>query len=171
VTLPKLLKRPLFFVGGLLILSVLMGVLALRNYLNTDRYLHGVLRDMAKRGKGLTAEQCVDAVLRWRKECRGSRVLCDNFSGRVMRTCLEARDRRAFCERLPADSTTTHFGYQDCKDRGVTRQTKRACASAFRMIDVHCRRLRRAKLATRRTRPAGAEDRNQDRDRRRIDTR
>ncbi|MFH2008038.1 MAG: hypothetical protein ABI333_15760 [bacterium] len=122
-----------------------MSAFAFRSYLRADHYLAGVLRTMERRGKTLSAEGCVDAVIYWRKECRGARVLCDNFSSRVMATCLKARDRRVYCRTLPRYTASTRFGYRDCRKRSVTRQTKRACAAAFRMIDFHCRQLRRAK--------------------------
>lgn len=124
-------------------LSAIMGVMAFANFQSTDRYLRAVERGMRQQGKKLTVDGCVDAVVTWRKGCQGARVLCDSFAPRVMRACLEARDRRAYCAKLPPLTEGPRFGWRDCQRRGVTRKTKKACAAAFRMVHIHCRGGRR----------------------------
>lgn len=124
-------------------ISAILGVMAYANFKATNRYLRSVERGMRERGKTLTVDGCVDAVINWRKECRGSKILCNSYAPRVMRACLEARDRRAYCAKLPPITDGPRFGWRDCEKRGVTRKTKKACAAAFRMLHIHCRGGRR----------------------------
>ena len=128
-------------VGLIVLASVSLGVFALHNYNQTDAYLKRVLREMRETGAETTAEGCIDRIMRWRASCRLSNVLCDNFSPRAMQACLAAKDRTGYCRSLPQDRGTTRFGYRDCKRRKMTRKTRKACASAYRMLDQYCRGL------------------------------
>jgi hypothetical protein len=130
-------------VGLILVTSVSLAGLALHNYHRSDAYLERVASQIRRAGARTTAEGCVERILDWRTTCPLSNVLCDNFAPRAMRVCLQARDRSGYCRSLPRRRGTTRFGYHDCQQRGMTRETRKACASAYRMLDQHCRRLRR----------------------------
>ena len=130
-------------VGGLLVLSLGFGLLGWRNFHRASDHLEAVKARLARQGRGLDAQGCIGAVLAWRKRCAVTKSLCDAFAPRVMRSCLAARDRSAYCRTLTKLPGTTHFGYRDCQRRGVTRKTKKACAAAFRMLHIHCRGGRR----------------------------
>jgi hypothetical protein len=128
-------------VGLVLVASVALAALTLHNYHRSEAYLERVASQMRRAGARTTAEGCVERILAWRERCPLSGVLCDNFAPRAMRMCLEAGDRRGYCRSLPPRRGTSRFGYQDCQDKGVTSETRKACASAYRMLDQHCRRL------------------------------
>jgi len=92
-----------------------LGYLAFRRYLATDRYLEDVRRDLAQRGRSLTVPGCIDAVISWRGTCPTARVLCDSFAARAMGECLGAQDRRAACSALPRNLITTHYAFKECQ--------------------------------------------------------
>ena len=123
-------------------MSVGMGVFASRRYARSQETLRTEYRRMLRRGKVLSAEQCVDEVLVFRRNCGTLKSLCDAFAPRLMEACLKGRDRRRYCASLPADTVRTRFGYLRCKRRGVDRRTRKACYGAYRLIAATCRRYR-----------------------------
>jgi hypothetical protein len=135
-------QSALVFVAVLLLFSVGMGLVASRRYARSQNYLRSEYRRMLRRGKALSAEQCVDEVLGFRRNCRTLKSLCDAFAPRLMAACFSGGDRSRYCASLPADTVRTRFSYLRCKRRGVDRRTRKACYGAYRLIAATCRRYR-----------------------------
>lgn len=127
-------------VAVLFALSTVIGVLAYWRFIVSDRFLREDLEKMARVGRSLSVEQCVDATVAWAGTCRAMKSLCDATGPQLMRTCLAARDRSDYCNHLGDRAKETHFGFKECKARKVTRKTKKACAAAYRAIASHCQR-------------------------------
>jgi hypothetical protein len=128
-------------VGVLLVLATAIGVLAYWRFTVSEGYLRLDLDQVYADGSRLSVEQCVDETLRWGGHCKAMKSLCDASAPRIMHACLMARDRRATCEELGDSIRDTHFGFKECKARGVTRKNKKTCASAYRAIAGHCTHL------------------------------
>ena len=123
-------------------LSILLGALAWRRYHGAAEHIAATLRTMRKAGSSLSAEQCVDRVVTWSRNCLAMQPICESSAPRMMRACLRSADRRAYCATVQRRSADTRFGYHECRRRGATRGLpKKACASAYRAIDLTCRAL------------------------------
>ncbi|MCZ7587010.1 MAG: hypothetical protein M5R36_28715 [Deltaproteobacteria bacterium] len=75
----------------------------------------------------------------WRRTCSAMSTECDASVDRLVRACLGAKDRRAYCRDLGDRSSSTHFGYQECVPYEKDRPLKKACALGFRVIDRFCK--------------------------------
>lgn len=135
-------NRAWLVVSVLFALSVVIGVVAYWRFIASDRYLRADLKRLAAQGKQLTVEGCVDATLAWGRSCKAMKSLCDATAPEMMGKCLAARDRSSYCRRLGTTGHDTHFGFKECKARGVDRKSKKTCATAYRAIATHCDRLR-----------------------------
>ena len=137
--------------GGMLIfillsLSIVIGVVAFWRFTRSDRYLRRAFVAMQSRGHDLTAEQCIDEVLRWSGTCEAMKSLCDASIPRMMQACLVARDRKALCQELGQKVMATQFGFVECKARQLNPQRKTTCALAYREIAEYCLQLERTRL-------------------------
>lgn len=129
--------------GAVWTLSAILGVLAYRNYIHWDRYLHQSLDSMQVRGKELTFEQCVDEILEWVPKCVAMKKLCETSVPRVMDFCLAGRNRATECKQLGLSSTDAHFGFKECQAKQLGRSQNKNCGNAYRTMDSHCRRISR----------------------------
>lgn len=125
-------------VGILFALSVAVGILAYSRFITSDRRLRADLGRLAAEGRKLSVEGCVDATIRWSTRCAAMKSLCDATTPQMMARCLGARDRTEYCRSLGDAGRDTHFGFKECKARGVNRKTKKTCAIAYRAIRSHC---------------------------------
>lgn len=119
-------------------LSVAIGLVAYWRFIVSDKYLRADLHRLGEQGKKLDVEGCVDATLEWARHCKAMKSLCDATTPEMMGKCLAARDRSAYCKKLGDTGKDTHYGYKECKARGVTRKTKKTCSIAYRAIVTHC---------------------------------
>ena len=127
--------------GGIVVLSTVLGVMAYRRYRSSEDYIQASLEPFRQAGRRLDPEGCIDRVLSWHKDCAAMAGLCQAAVARLMGLCLRAQDRGAYCRSLGRSTTDTRFGYQECKRRGVKRHRKKACAGLYRTIDAHCHAL------------------------------
>lgn len=130
------------------VLSSALGVMAFRRYRSSERYIDRSMGELEGKAKALDVEGCVDWILDWHKRCEAMAGLCQAAVTRLMGICLRAQDRRAYCQGLHRSTTSTDFGYAECKARGVKRHRKKACAGLYRVIDSHCHLLEKKKSAT-----------------------
>jgi hypothetical protein len=104
------------------------------------------LLGVATKGKNATVEQCIDVTMHWYQSCEAMKSLCESSVPRVMQECLVAQDRSGDCKELGLTTMNTHFGFQECEARKVTRFTRKACANAYRAIDHRCADLAKVAL-------------------------
>lgn len=120
-------------------LSTMLGALAFWRYRVSEAALRADLASFARRGAGLSVEQCVDAVIAWNSNCRAIIGLCDASVSRMTNACLKAADRQVYCRQLaPGETADTRFGKVPCARRQVKGRAKKACAAAYRMIAARC---------------------------------
>jgi hypothetical protein len=139
---PRRKSRHVPVVVGLMVFATAVGVLAYWRFIVSDRYLRHDIAAMALAGRSLTVEQCVDRTVSWASSCRAMKSLCVATGPHLMRTCLAARERDAYCAKLGTRGEDTHFGFKECEARGVDRKNKKTCAAAYRAIVTHCARER-----------------------------
>lgn len=151
--------------GGLLIVTLSVGVLAYWRYANSERWVAEGVAKMDRIGAELEAEGCIDEVVSWYGECdehRANAAVCLQGVSILMYHCLSARDRQDTCEvyldpdsavhqptesmrerARNADAAGEHgrWVYARCEERGESCINKRecACAEAYRAIDSFCR--------------------------------
>ncbi len=130
-------------VGLLLFVSLVIGVLAYRRFVASDRFLAQQLREIGERGHALSAEQCVDEVLARRDRCEAMKSMCNSTVPDMMDRCLGAKDRAAACQDWGAVVMSTRFGFDACAGRRLSRDARAACATSYRVIATHCERLGR----------------------------
>lgn len=133
--------------GVVFTLSTLLGLFMFRQYSAVLTYVKATLDDPdappAWVDEPHSVEDCVDAALQWASECNGIKTLCDIYVERVVRECLDSRERDAYCIDIADVSETTEFGVTECRNRGVRRDVdKEACANAYRTIDTWCEDVR-----------------------------
>lgn len=135
----KTSNRSLFLVlGGVFLVATVAGLRGFRLLERSQGLVDQVLADAAAKGKGLDVEGCVDFAMAWYGGCEAMKSLCDASVGRVVAKCLGAQDRTVACAGLGDRTKDTHFGFHECKARGVDRWNKKACAESYRTIDRHC---------------------------------
>jgi len=127
------------FVSGLLAASMLLGGLSYRRYVGSERQARAFAVELRARGAGLDGEGCVAQVLEWGKRCDAMQVVCEAAITPLLKTCLEAADRTAYCRSLGA-VLDTHFSYARCHQRGYGRRN-RVCAEAYLTVADHCQTL------------------------------
>lgn len=133
--------RGYWVVAALLTGSLCLGVFIAWRYRVSDHHLADAQARMAARGGELTAEGCVDEVIDWFSHCEAMAGLCEQSVARMMGRCLDAGDRRAFCESIEGGSADTGFGFHECETRHLSRDRTNACSSAYQAIFVHCDRI------------------------------
>ncbi|MCB9555428.1 MAG: hypothetical protein H6707_04940 [Deltaproteobacteria bacterium] len=139
-----------WIIGTTLLLAVLLGVWLFGRYRQSEQHILLSLREFADRGKALSAEGCVGAVIDWSRRCRALESICLSSAPRLVGACLQGRERRRYCSGR--SGFETHQSFRRCTQRGARQGlAKKVCASAYRTIDGFCR-YRQAKLAT----PLGA---------------
>lgn len=126
---------------GLCVVSLGLGGLAYRQFVQSERSLSQGLDEFRLVGARADVEGCVDSVMRWRESCAALAPLCDGKIPDVLKSCLESQNRQKYCISLGESSSNTHFGYQACKDRGLSKHAKKGCAIAYRVIDAYCKQL------------------------------
>lgn len=117
-----------------------VGLFIVGRYESSAKAIKAALTELEQRGQSLDAEGCVDATLAWNAECSAMKSLCDASVPRVLLACLGAADRGAWCESLGDRTSDTHFGYAECKARGLKGPKKKMCALAYRTIDGFCKK-------------------------------
>jgi hypothetical protein len=132
-------------VGGLLAASMLLGGLAFRRYVSSEKLVRAAAAELDARGGALGGEECVTWVLDWGQRCAAMKVVCDEAVGPLVKTCLRARDRAEFCRQL-SPRLDTHFSFERCRERGFGRRN-RLCAEAYLAVVGHCRTVTGEKLA------------------------
>lgn len=133
--------------GIVFTLSTLLGLYMFRQYSAVLTYVKDTLDNPdappAWVDEPHSVEDCVDAGLTWAASCDGIKTLCDIYVERVVRECLDSRERDAYCLDIAGISETTEFGVAECRNRGVRRDVdKEACANAYRTIDTWCEDVR-----------------------------
>jgi hypothetical protein len=126
-------------VGGLLAASMVLGGLAYRRYVASERLVRAAAADVQSRGRDLDGEGCVGSVLEWGRGCAAMKIVCEESVGPMVRACLQARDRADFCRAL-GPRLDTHFSFERCRERGYGRRN-RLCAEAYLAVVSHCRSL------------------------------
>lgn len=151
--------------GGVVLLTILVGVLAYWRYANSERWVAEGVERMDELGAGLDSEGCIDATVEWHDSCDAEQTnaaVCLQGVKVVMFHCLAARDRGDVCQLyLDLDSevhaptedmrararnperagASGNWVYGRCAERGMNCINKRecACAEAYRAIDSFCR--------------------------------
>jgi hypothetical protein len=126
-------------------LASVLGVLAYRNYVLTERHFREVIAHMDEVGADASVEECVTEVLQWYRSCEGIVELCSHAVPKMMTHCLKAQDRDAYCDGLDLASAKAQWVYEKCADHDGEDQCagkhkrKCACANAFRAVDSFCR--------------------------------
>lgn len=132
-------NRSVFLVlGGVFLVATVAGLRGFTLLERSQVIVNQVLAEAASKGKVLEVEGCVDFAMAWYGGCEAMKSLCDATMGRVVSECLGAQDRAVACAGLGDTTKDTHFGFQECKARGVDRWNKKACAESYRTIDRHC---------------------------------
>ncbi len=127
---------------GMTAVAVFMGVFAFYRYSSSERTIMQGMAAIEQEGRTLDAEGCVDAVLRWHKQCDAISVMCNDAVKIAMYHCLESRDRSADCSELKPDVVSRgQWVFGVCKDRGTTCRIRKQCpcADAYRAFDSFCR--------------------------------
>ena len=132
-----------FVVGGLLAASMILGGLAYRRYVASEKLVRAAAADLGARGRSLGGEECVGSVLDWGRTCAAMKVVCEEAVAPLVHTCLQARDRTDFCRAL-GPRLDTHFSFARCRERGYGRRN-RLCAEAYLAVASHCRALAEAR--------------------------
>lgn len=132
-------RSGLLVVGLLIAAGLAAGAVAYRQLVASEHELSAALSKLRQQGAGLTVDGCVDAVIDWHGHCDAMKSLCDQMVPRFMDACLTAADRGAYCAGLGSRGADTRFGVAECRARGGDRDTKKACAAVYRVIDGHCR--------------------------------
>jgi hypothetical protein len=128
-------------VGGVLLASTVLGVVATSGYLRSEESLTVARAAFGEIGSELSPGGCLERVLTWRASCDAMKSLCDASSYRMMESCLLAKDRSTYCAEVGEATSHTSFGNEDCKSRGLDRDGRKACAACYRAIDAHCKRI------------------------------
>lgn len=137
-------------VALLAVVAVVTGGFAFWRYRTSEQHILSQLDAFRAQGKQLTVEQCVDEVVDWSRRCAAMLSMCQASGSRMMVACLMARDRTAYCQSTTIATGDTHFGYKECQARNATKGLpKKICATAYRVVDVHCRYLERRAQARR----------------------
>ena len=129
------------FVFLLLAFASLMGFYAFYNFKLANRVLRNELVSTESRGKDLSFEQCIDQVVAWVPQCEAMKSLCEAYSGGIMDACLRGRDRKQECVSIADRPTVSQFGYKECQARELGRALTKACANAYKALDIHCKNL------------------------------
>ena len=120
--------------------SVLAGALAYRMFNISQVHIKAELIAATESGRVCDPEGCVTHVMAWYGRCAAMKSLCDSSVERMMGACLAGRDRAQECVPFIGRARDTHFGFEECKARGVDRWNKKACGNAYRSIDHFCSR-------------------------------
>jgi hypothetical protein len=130
-------------VGGLLAASLLLGTQAYRRFLSSERELRAAGAAAHAAGATRDPEGCVTDALAFGRRCGAISNMCEEAIGPLVRTCLEAQDRTAFCRALGPSISDTHFTFARCQARGLTRRDHR-CAEAYLALVADCRERARS---------------------------
>jgi hypothetical protein len=127
--------------GGVVILSLVLGIAAYWRFTVSERHFAEVQRYMDRVGPERDVEGCVTEVLQWHGTCEANKALCDDGVPRVMTHCLLGRDRSETCSSLDLSSAKAQWVMQKCAERGTPCATRKkcACADAYRALDSFCR--------------------------------
>ena len=132
--------------GGLFVLSTVLGVLAYWRYSVSEHHLKAVFAQMDDAGKALSAEGCITETLRWHREgCEAMQSLCDHAIPMVLTRCLSAKDRSPACSNLGIDQPSKRWPYRMCKERGISpkdgtkRRFVKACGNAYGSLESFCK--------------------------------
>jgi hypothetical protein len=132
--------------GGCVFVSLIAGAWGFHMLTVSQKFIKLSMAEVALKGKSSSVEDCINVTMEWYESCEAMKSLCESSVPRVMRECLIGQDRIAVCTDLGQITMDTHFGFKECEARGVTRFTRKACASAYRAIDHHCTDLKKAQL-------------------------
>jgi hypothetical protein len=121
--------------GAVALLAGVQGYLMLRK---SQAHMKVALMNAQVMGSTLDVLGCLDHTLSWYAKCDAMKSLCDGSVGRIMTRCLESQPRTQQCLQLGQATQDTHFGFAECKARGVNRWNKKACAESFRSLDRFC---------------------------------
>ncbi|MCC6159242.1 MAG: hypothetical protein IT350_14425 [Deltaproteobacteria bacterium] len=129
-------------VVALILGSIAIGAIAFWRYRSSEVVLTRARIDIEAKGPTLSPPECVESVVDWARHCEAMKTLCDASMPRMTKTCVEAADRRAYCDELGRDAwMSARFGYDECERLGVDRTAMKACALAYRSIANHCETL------------------------------
>ncbi|NBO38116.1 hypothetical protein EBU99_06000 [bacterium] len=127
--------------GGLTILSVLMGGLTSLTYRQTELHLVKMYNYFDNIGRTASAEKCVDEVVAWLPRCDGMKALCEGAVPRMMDKCLAAQNRASECSALSGRPADAHYGFHECEARKLPRFLNKVCGNSYKSLDLHCRAL------------------------------
>lgn len=129
--------------GITFLLSTLLGVVFYVQYSSTllfvDQTLENPEAPLPWEVGEVTPTECVDFAMDWTSECTGIKSMCDMYVDRVISLCMRAQSRLTYCELVVDETSTTKFGHEDCRLRGVQRNiNSEACSGAYRAISSYC---------------------------------
>ena len=130
--------------GSVAVLSVVFGVLSYKRYADSEAYVAQGRDLMDVEGKGLDAEGCLDAAVKWHAGCEPNgtnQAVCNQAVKLEMYHCLKAKDRTQACEDYAPMPDRGKWVLRACEDRGMRCVNKRecACAEAYRALESFCR--------------------------------
>lgn len=145
-------RRLLLVLGGAVaVLCVVFGVAIVRQQSAYRAYYEATVVRATPRWQtqDVTPDECVALSVDWALACPGLGTWCDAEAPRQVGACLESRDRTAYCTELGDRGGSTEFGVEECttmregvEGRSVLRSHKKFCASGFRAVAEHCKRLK-----------------------------
>jgi len=151
--------------GGMAVVTVVMGVLAYYRYAGSERWVAEGIQHMDAVGHELDVDGCIDESVDWYNRCDThdtNAAVCLKGVDLLMAHCLIARDRSDSCEEYLDPNSEVHQATEDmrararnpetagasgkwvygrCEERDMRCVIKRecACAEAYRAVDSFCR--------------------------------
>jgi hypothetical protein len=130
--------KPLYIVLGVVaVLVVVFTIFAMFQMHNSSKYIAKQVAVFEEIGQTTDVEGCADAVLDWVKNCKAVKGLCKASVGRLMSTCLMAKERVEFCKTMGSLVKDSHYGFKRCSERGYTKRNKE-CASVYSTVGAYC---------------------------------
>lgn len=131
-------------IGALLFLGTFLATFVVfPNLKRSAAALSEKMRDLDERGKTLNAEECVEHVIGWYRECDVMASLCLQEVPKAVAHCLRAQDRAASCVAYTDLPPTSQWAYERCEAGGIDKTSeknlKKACTSAWRALDQWCK--------------------------------
>ena len=131
-------------VGGLFILSLVLGILVFRNYMQSEKLVTTDLNYLKLKAPSLTIEQCAQNNMSWYLKCDAMEEICDDTVTRMMKVCLVLGDKSAQCSAYGKEIYGYNFGAAQCKPYFKKRNQKKACADTWQTIADYCKSVQKS---------------------------